>query len=522
MFLILWGTAVIMLPSNPLHSLPGRDSGVFLYGGQQILDGEVPYLAFWDHKGPLIYLLNAFGLLLGGGLRWGVWTVEFGSMALAALAFHRVARKQQAGSAALLSLAAFAYGWHALGVYRRGESNYTETYSLLFNVLAVLCWLRAISPPRRRWLFVAVGLMGGVSVLLRPNNIGPVATIALVEIIRAVRAHRWHTAQMRLLLMSGGAGVVVLAAALWLLGLGAADAAFDAILRYNMVYVRSSTSGYAEVFLRGLGYQSYLPLIALSVLLVCSVQRSPGGARNQGTSEFVLFLLIGFPLEACLTAVSGRVYPHYYIAWVPYTGWLVGSAALAAFPRVVSALEDYSERLLPLLALLALVLLSLPSARTYAEIWDRLVLGRDSGVESTNAVVEFVTAHTDPGDTVLVWGNDVWINFLADRRSPSRYSYQYPLFLAGYTSTEMASTFLLELKQARPELVVGMKKVDLDEISPLPPLLAQAVSVPGPDLPEAMRPVLEYIKAAYCQTADLKDAIIYRRRAAADLGPSCR
>ncbi len=34
---------LIFLPNLPLNNVPERDSGVFLYVGEQILDGKTPY-----------------------------------------------------------------------------------------------------------------------------------------------------------------------------------------------------------------------------------------------------------------------------------------------------------------------------------------------------------------------------------------------------------------------------------------------------------------------------------------------
>ena len=50
--------------------MPRRDSGANLYVAQGMLEGETPYLDRWAHKGPLIYVLNAIGLLLSEA--WGV------------------------------------------------------------------------------------------------------------------------------------------------------------------------------------------------------------------------------------------------------------------------------------------------------------------------------------------------------------------------------------------------------------------------------------------------------------------
>src|SRR6266508_2330841 len=75
---ILWSSA------PPVQRIPRRDSSVFLYIGEQILAGQLPYRDIWDHKGPVIYYLNALGLYLAGGSRWGVWALEFLSLFAAA------------------------------------------------------------------------------------------------------------------------------------------------------------------------------------------------------------------------------------------------------------------------------------------------------------------------------------------------------------------------------------------------------------------------------------------------------
>ena len=54
-----------------------RDSGVFHYIGWEILRGKIPYIDIWDHKPPLIFFINAFGLLLSKGSSWGTWILQY-------------------------------------------------------------------------------------------------------------------------------------------------------------------------------------------------------------------------------------------------------------------------------------------------------------------------------------------------------------------------------------------------------------------------------------------------------------
>jgi hypothetical protein len=50
--------ARIFIQFEPLNHFPNDDSAIFLYIGRAILNGQVPYVDIWDHKGPLLYYIN--------------------------------------------------------------------------------------------------------------------------------------------------------------------------------------------------------------------------------------------------------------------------------------------------------------------------------------------------------------------------------------------------------------------------------------------------------------------------------
>lgn len=79
----------IHLPNLPTGKAPQEDAGVFLYAAQVLLDGDLPYRDVWDHKPPLIYVLDALGLLLGGGSPLGVWALQALAYAAAAILGQR-------------------------------------------------------------------------------------------------------------------------------------------------------------------------------------------------------------------------------------------------------------------------------------------------------------------------------------------------------------------------------------------------------------------------------------------------
>jgi 4-amino-4-deoxy-L-arabinose transferase-like glycosyltransferase len=72
------------------------DSAFFAYAGELLRTGGKPYITHWDHKPPLIYLINAAGLALSAlsdGRIWGVWITTWvalgGALALGYFAMRR-------------------------------------------------------------------------------------------------------------------------------------------------------------------------------------------------------------------------------------------------------------------------------------------------------------------------------------------------------------------------------------------------------------------------------------------------
>src|SRR6185369_17929219 len=67
----------VLAQANPGTELPSRDYGIFVYIGEQITHGKLPYRDVWDNKPPGIFYLNAVALWIGRGSKWGVWIVEY-------------------------------------------------------------------------------------------------------------------------------------------------------------------------------------------------------------------------------------------------------------------------------------------------------------------------------------------------------------------------------------------------------------------------------------------------------------
>lgn len=107
----------------------GYDSFYFITTGRQIINGGVPYLDFFDMKSPLVFFINALGLLIHDG-RLGIFIVQCIFLAATFLLMHATARLFLGRGAAFFAVLAVLPFLAA--VYDGG--NLTEEYSLPFFI----------------------------------------------------------------------------------------------------------------------------------------------------------------------------------------------------------------------------------------------------------------------------------------------------------------------------------------------------------------------------------------------------
>ncbi len=73
LLIVLGASLLLSLSFSPPFEVSIDDLELFRYAGTAILRGQVPYRDFFDHKPPMIYFINAAGVLLGP---WGLWLIS--------------------------------------------------------------------------------------------------------------------------------------------------------------------------------------------------------------------------------------------------------------------------------------------------------------------------------------------------------------------------------------------------------------------------------------------------------------
>jgi hypothetical protein len=453
------GTLIALFPSNPMNmTLPSRDSGVFLYVGWRLLNGDIPYRDVWDHKPPLIYFVDALGLALTPDSLWGLWALRFLFVFFTLFFIYKLLDREFGIYAALAGAITLTSG--LLTILEKG--NVTEEYALVFQALCfwlfLSAWKNDFSLPSSFW----IGVLGGLAFNFKQTTIGIWITYGLFLLAIRLLQKRLPFKDVLSLLAGWLFPSVVLI--LYLSGQGALTEYWEQAFLYNFVYIgkHEGIRRLIPVFIKGFTYlqNGWVLYLAISGWLA-----GFGYAWLKRRDLFtkahplILIALVELPVEVFFITISGRSILHYYLTPLPVMAILAGSLAYT-LPFFVEKLPQINVPNVPRWipgAVLAAVLLGQIGQISYYPAYVRVLSDNDYA-----PVIEYVANNTKEGDQVLLIGAESIVNFLARREAPTRYVYQYPLALLG--RRPMFEEYFNQILTNKPILIIDTRGRDrLDE-----------------------------------------------------------
>lgn len=497
-------TTLLLLPAAlaalcyawTLYWLPmSSDGAVFVYVAQTILRGGLPYVDTWDHKGPLIYLFNAAGLLLGGGSVRGPLALEGAMLCAALLAstvlWARLAGRVVAGAVGLAFVVSYV-AWFGHGL--RTETLVIPLQLLCYTGLALLISGQPAEPQRKRLatlLALGLGVAVSVALLTRANNaVGLV--VAAIWLVQARPGDRWRLAALLML----GAAAIALPVLAYLAASGAWPDMVDQYLLASLSYAAESPPA-----LRAKAVAYSLGAIAGSVLwMLVLVGAGTRLAKEHRPGREVFALASIAAADVISQLAAGRSSAAYLLVALPALavlgvlllkgtrtarrGWSLGLVAILVLAAGAGSVVEASA--------------SLYSVRTNG-------LAR-AGSELAQSVL-FIRRNTGSGDTILVVGHEVGLLVGSERRSATRMSYVWPLVHHfGPRRGEAAARYVEEALQARPKLILFTQ--DLLDCKTNPP------SYYEPTLAPLVR-LCMWMRSHYQRAPDLHGRELWIRRSEA-------
>jgi hypothetical protein len=510
LFLIWLLFLVLGILSNPLFSYPGRDSGIFLYIGSLILKGKIPYIDVWENKGPLVFYINALGLFLTHGSRWGVWLIEFLFFYCAGCIGYTIIKNMMGAIPSLIGT--FIWVTAAGRVLQGG--NFSEEYSLLFSFIALLFYLRSLEQQDNKYHPFMVGVSLAGNILLRPNNISMQVAVIGVYFILMVISKDFHLFFRRIALAISGTAAILVPVILYFAGQHALVDMVNVVLVYNYQY--SDGGGFSRV-LDGIINAStsigwLFVVIASTGLIFSFVSLARREQFDSVLGGLLLIMIIGWPIETGLSSLSGRNYPHYFLGWAPYLGFLSAFFIYVFLKKIAFRSEKYT--VIFILILLFYSLAAKPTIwKDYGAVLAHIWISPGTGLEYRDPLVLYIEENTLPQDKVFIWGFRPVINFMSGRESPT-YFLAYPII---YINTPLgrhwADQFYSQFTTNPPDLVVNM--IDLGDRERIPDVDPQVRKQKKIKLKEVVlaynyNEILDFIHQNYTHVDTINGYDIYR------------
>lgn len=294
--------AIFSTVTSPFTVDYSADSSIFMAMGKMFLDGKIPYIDFFDHKGPSLILLEAVGQLFGA-YRSGIFVLEVVNLFIVLLLIYKIGRillnPQMAVSICFVIL------FFLSRFFNKG--NTTEELSLipLLITLYYTCkvFFEKIKEITPQTAFI-IGLCFSFLFWLRINNAGAIVACCIFLFLWTIINKEYKSLRNLLLFFTLGQLPFTL---LYLLYFAYHDGVYEMIYAtflFNFLYVESLfnfSSAYTWV-----NYLLAITLIVGSILYYL---------QKKDYTVFV-FSVILFLLTIVTTNV-GPAYNHYFILAAP-------------------------------------------------------------------------------------------------------------------------------------------------------------------------------------------------------------
>jgi 4-amino-4-deoxy-L-arabinose transferase-like glycosyltransferase len=451
--MVLAGVLLVMIPTSPINSpYAERDSGVFLYTGWRILNGELPYVDVWDQKPPVIYYINALGLAIGNNSRWGVWVIQFISLLLAAFLAYKLIETLFGYFPAMMS----TYLWLISLVFLVHQGNYTTEYTLPMQFATLLIFLSTRNHNNKFLRYFFIGVLGGIAFLTKQTAIGLWITIVIILIYTGFKTKSLRKNFQYIVYLFCGVSLVIFICCFYFYLKGALKPLWEYAFFYNYFYVTGKVSGLVERLQNFFTFAhiTITEIFAFSALgIFLFIAYTNKRKFNQTTKAFLLFTIVNLIIELILINVPGRTFSHYFMTVLP--AMTILSAVLFYVIDSWVKTMNYTNYQRNGLILFAVFLLGLGNLSKY---WKNVLALQDRTLEPA---IVYTLQNSTENDYIFVWGDmEPMVNFHSQRKSPSRFAFIYPLYIERWVTEEIIVGFLDDLIENKPVIIFDTQRID--------------------------------------------------------------
>lgn len=440
--LIAVATALYAATNTPLSiGSIGTDSAVFQYVARVIRNGGMPYRDTFDHKGPLIYLIDAFGQSISETI--GVWIVELLFILVAFIYAYKLGKLFGCGKrTALIPVLACAFSL----VYYFEGGNLVEEYACTCIIISLYVFAKYFIKKIVHWYdLLLCGFTFAVVCLLRINMAVLWVVMCIGVLIDCIHNKTVKKVFYFLLWFMIGVVIVALPIVIWLVKGNAWEAFVEDYFHFNFKYSSDEDRASFKMFL-----QAFVEFCRGVPVVFCAVLLIHYALEQRRIFEWLCVIALTFSLITM--CISGQNYGHYGMILCPLIAcaFAMASGEISTkgpgknvFVTLDGGEHTKAYRIIEIKVIVLAVILLISGVnrpKLYTE------LGR--GLEE---IAQVITDNSNVGERIIVCGNRDCVYLQSDRKSASLYSYQDPIAAVDETIKEQ---FLQDVKSLDAAIIV--------------------------------------------------------------------
>ena len=431
-------------PLNPWSKqLSDIDSAIFIYFGKAMHAGKLPYRDMFDHKGPLLWLIEYIGVALGRGSTTGIWFLELIAMtfdiAMAYLCARKVCRSRFISllmtGLSFVPLIAFLYG-----------GNLSEEWALPFIYASLYIYLDYLINDKLSFLRIsAAGACCGAVLSIRPNMIAVWAVFSLWILAGLLLKKEWKKAGLCVTAFFTGCAAVVLPFVIYYAAYGQLGQMWYDYITFNIFYC-DTYGGFGNLVPVMKQFMQMSPLLTvpfalLAVWLILSDRRS-------WQWSLILFMLV----SGIMASSGGRAFSHYAIIFTPCI--VMPLAALAEdMIETAGKIRHAGERTGTVCTAVVLSIVCAAFIMCNSGFRGQLEKFRSLRVENTNdeELIAYIRSNTAPGEPIMLNGMNSMYYYASGHYCNNRNFIQH----TGYsTDGALYKEILSDIDTDPPRLVI--------------------------------------------------------------------
>lgn len=435
--------AFLFLQKSPLHpwlgANTGTDSSVFKTVALMMERGYMPYRDSFDHKGPLLFIINFLGNKISSYR--GIWVFELLFMVITIFILYKIACMSCKIVTSYLSV---FLSISLLFIYFDG-GNLTEEYAMLFISVSLYIFIDYLKNHRISRLRLALcGLCLGGVLLLRPNMISVWFIFLIAVLIQLLREEKYHKILEFSTWFILGMAVILVPIILWLFFNDSLSWCWKAYIEFNKQYISSENGRITYVE----KWNSFFFFFNTTVYLISfSVQAYLCGIKKRKIDFIYMIYLLITSLFLCL---SGMKYGHYGMVLIPAVVYPL-SQLFAELENI--EIKQISDAFIFIVGIYMLSFIILPdwitlidsSASRYAK------KDEDKISDEVRTISTLIKDNSLENEAISVYGNWNIIYIISNRIHATRYSYQFPI---GTIMPEIMDEYFDELQEEQPKIIV--------------------------------------------------------------------